>query len=168
MRSFTSDELDLLIATARKKSEADAMLIQTMFNHGLRVSEGIELGPENLTGEGKLYVERLKGSKTTTQSLNAGERDFLLVNLPSGKPFKQHRSTVWRKIQRYCKQAGIDSTKAHPHTLKHTTGRLAYKAGVGIPEIQAILGHVNGSNTMVYMQADEDEAYNSFAAAVGR
>lgn len=167
MKSFTSEELDLLIATAQQTSNADAMLIKTMFNHGLRVSEGINLGPENLIA-GKLHVLRLKGSRTTTQTLNPGERDYLLANLPTGQPFKQHRSTVWRKIQRYCKWAGIDTTKAHPHALKHTTGRLAYKAGVGIPEIQSIFGHVNGNNTMVYMQPDEDEAYSAFAGKVGR
>lgn len=167
MKSFTGEELDLLIATAAITSLDDAAMFKTIFNHGLRVSEAIALGPENLVA-GKLRVTRLKGSRTTTQSLNPGERDYLLANLPVGQPFMQNRKTVWRKIQRYCKRAGIDTTKAHPHTLKHTTGRLAYKAGVGIPEIQSILGHVNGSNTMRYMQPDEDEAYSAFAGSVGR
>jgi integrase len=167
MKSFTETELDLLIATAAKHSERDAMLIQTVYNHGLRASEAIELGPGNLIS-GKLQVKRLKGSRTTTQSILPGERDFLEANLPTGRPFKMHRTTFWRKMQRYCVEAGLDKTKAHPHTLKHTTGRLAYKAGVGVAEIQSILGHVNGSNAMIYMQADEDEAFSAFAAKAGR
>lgn len=167
MKAFTADELDLLIATARKVSEADGQLFETMFNHGLRVSEGINLGPDNLVG-GSLAVQRLKGSKKTTQTLSPGERDYLLANLPTGQPFKQHRSTVWRKIRRYCKQAGIDLAKAHPHTLKHTTGRLAHEAGLEIPEIQQILGHVDPGNTLIYMEADEDKSYAAFVAKLGR
>ena len=96
MKSFTNEELDLLIATAAKHSERDARLIQTVYNHGLRASEAVALGPNNLRN-GRLYVERLKGSRKTTQPFNPGERDYLLANLPSGQPFKMHRVTFWRK-----------------------------------------------------------------------
>jgi integrase len=157
MKSLTVDELGRLIKVARQHSERDAQLIITTYCHGLRASEAINLGPQNLVA-GSLYVERLKGSNDTTQTLKAPERNFLNLNLPVGQPFKMHRTTFWRKMQKYCKLAEIDPHKAHPHSLKHTTGRLAYEAGVGIPEVQKILGHVSGANTLKYMEPTEEQA----------
>lgn len=166
MKSLTVEELGKLVAVARQHSERDAALIVTTYCHGLRVSEVINLGPQNLVA-GKLHVDRLKGSNDTTQTLKAAERDFLLLNLPTGRPFKMNRKTVWRKMQKYCKLAGIDPQKAHPHALKHTTGRLAYEAGVGIPEVQKILGHVNGANTLKYMEPTEEQADAIFTSKMG-
>jgi hypothetical protein len=37
-----------------------------------------------------------------------------------------------------------------------------------IPEVQVWLGHVNGGNTLKYMEATEEEAACAFAAAVGK
>ena len=167
MKSFTSDELDKLIAVAEKYSTRDAMLIRTIYNHGLRVNEGVNLGPENLSG-GSLDVQRLKGSMRTVQALAPGERDYLLLNLPTGKPFKMHRTTLSRKLKRYGAEAGIDVTKCHPHTLKHSTGRLGYEAGLGLPELREILGHKDPGNTLIYMAADPDKAYAAFAGKVAR
>jgi integrase len=167
MKSLTTEELGRLVAVARQMSERDAQLILTTYYHGLRASEAVNLGPDNLVA-GKLYVERLKGSNDTTQSLGASERSFLNLNLPTGQPFKMHRTTFWRKMKRYCTLAGIDPKKAHPHALKHTCGRLAYEAGVGIPEIQKRLGHVSGSNTLKYMEPTEEQADAAFAARVGQ
>jgi integrase len=53
------------------------------------------------------------------------------------------------------------------HILRHSAGRLAYVGGLGIPEIQTYLGHKNGGNTLVYIQATEEEAAKGFATAAG-
>lgn len=167
MRSFTSDELDKLIAVAETHNSRDAMLIRVAYNHGLRVNEAVNLGPENLAGD-TLDVQRLKGSMHTRQTMTPGERDYLLLNLPAGKPFKMHRTTLSRKLKKYGAEAGIDLSKCHPHTLKHTCGRLAHEAGVSIPDLQQILGHVDPGNTLRYMEADPDKAYNNFTTKVSR
>jgi hypothetical protein len=39
---------------------------------------------------------------------------------------------------------------------------------MGIPELQAYLGHKNGSNTMIYLESSEEDACNAYAAVVGR
>jgi hypothetical protein len=39
---------------------------------------------------------------------------------------------------------------------------------MGIPELQKYLGHKNGGNTMIYLEADEAQAASAFAAAVGK
>ena len=167
-KSLTRPELDALLAVARKHSEADYLMILVTFNHGLRVSETLRLTSQNFV-DGYIVVQRLKKSRKTTQPLLPNEVDGLRA---LGKPgeclFPIHRSTFWRRMQEYGDEAGIPSFKRHCHVLKHTCGRLGFKGGMTIPEVQVYLGHVDGGNTLVYMQADEAEAASAFAAAAAR
>lgn len=168
MKSLTKPELDSLLSVARSHSMLDELLIRVVFNHGLRASEAVNLDSSNIQGE-YLVIQRLKKSRKTSQPLFADEKTALLELAKSpGKFFPICRMTFWRKMQAYGKLAGIPETKLHPHILKHTAGRLAYKGGAGIPEIQIWLGHVNGGNTLKYMEASEEEAALAFAAAVGK
>jgi integrase len=167
MKNFTKVELEALLAVARKHSERDYLMLLVTFNHGLRVSETLALTGENFVG-GFLVVQRLKGSRKTTQPLLASEQGVLALAKGSEPLFPVCRMTYWRKMRAYGTEAGIPEFKLHPHTLKHSTGRLGYEGGMGIPELQAYLGHVNGKNTMVYLEATEEQAASAFAAAVGR
>jgi integrase/recombinase XerD len=160
MKSLTRDELDRLLAAAG----SDALMFRVIFNHGLRVSEVIALTDANVI-DGHLVVQRLKGSKKTTQPLLGDERELLTMK---GVFFPMCRMTVWRRIQAAGAKADIPKHKLFPHALKHTCGRLGFKGGMTIPDIQAYLGHVNGGNTLVYMQSSEEEAAQAFAAAVGK
>jgi integrase len=160
MKSLTRDELNRLLDAAG----SDRLMFTVMFNHGLRVSEVIALDETNVIG-GHLIVQRLKKSCKTTQPLLADEQGLTTM---TGKFFPMRRETVWRKMQAYGKKAGIPSFKCHPHAMKHSTGRLGYEGGMGIPELQKYLGHKNGGNTMVYLEADEMQAASAFAAAMGK
>ena len=164
MKSLTRSELDAFLEVAKQHSRQDWLMFKTMFFHGLRVSEVIALTDANIV-DGHLVVQRLKGSKKTTQRLLSDEQELLTMK---GLFFPICRMTVWRRIQSYGKRAGIPAFKCHSHVLKHTCGRLGYKGGMGIAEVQKYLGHVNGGNTLKYMEADEEEACSAFAAAVGK
>jgi integrase len=167
MKNFTKVELDALLAVARKHSETDYLMLLVTFNHGLRVSETLALNSANFVS-GFLVVQRLKGSRKTSQPLLPSEQGILAL-IDGEKPlFTMSRMTYWRRVREYGSEAGIPSFKLHPHTLKHSTGRLGYEGGMGIPELQAYLGHQNGKNTMVYLEATEEQASNAFAAAVGK
>lgn len=170
MKSLTRDELNRLLDAAEKYSALDALMIRVSFNHGLRVSEAIDLTRTNIV-DGHLVVQRLKKSRLTCQPLLSDEKDALeQLAKTDGRFFPMHRMTVWRKMQRYGAEAGIPQFKCHSHVLKHTTGKLGFNKGQGmtIPEVQVWLGHVNGGNTLKYMEATEEEAACAFAAAVGK
>jgi integrase/recombinase XerD len=170
MKNFTRPELDSILSVARESSERDYLMFLVMFNHGLRVSEMLALTPANIIGD-FLVVQRLKGSKKTAQPLLPSERDGLLAlaKTTTGLIFEgEYRRKIDRLIKRHGKTAGVPAFKLHAHTFKHTTGRLGYEGGMGIPELQAYLGHVNGKNTMVYLEATEEQAASAFAAAVGK
>ena len=165
IKSLTKSELDALLAAT---PEPDRLMFLTCFNHGLRVSEVINLEASNIVDE-HLCIQRLKKSRRTTQPLLPNEKDGLLaLAKQQGKFFPISRWTADRRLKEYGKKAGIPEHLLHMHCLKHTCGRLGFKGGMSIPEIQAYLGHKNGGNTMIYLQASEEEAADAFAAAVGR
>jgi integrase/recombinase XerD len=165
MKSLTKTELDALLAAT---PEPDRLMFLVAFNHGLRVSEVVNLNASNIV-DGHLVVQRLKRSRRTTQPLLPNEKDGLLaLAKQSGKFFPISRWTADRRLKEYGKKAGIPEHLLHMHCLKHSCGRLGFKGGMSIPEIQAYLGHKNGGNTMIYLQASEEEAANAFAAAVGK
>jgi integrase len=171
--NFTREELDSLFATARKHDVRDYWMLMVTWNHGLRVSETLALTRDNFSG-GNLAVRRLKGSEATLQPVLPAESAetriaFMeFVTATEGRLFPIHRATFWRRIQDYGKEAGLATEKCHPHILKHSCGRLSYEGGMGIPEIQKWLGHVNGKNTLVYMESTQEKAAAAFAAACGR
>jgi len=172
MKALTQSELDALLAVSGEHS----LMLRITFNHGLRVSETLGLTRDNLPS-GLLDVQRLKGSKRTIQPLLGGERDALLALaatstgyffLPEIKNRESARRQFNRLMRRYGKLANVPEHKCHAHALKHACGRLGYEGGMGIPELQTYLGHVNGKNTMVYLEATEEQASSAFAAAAGR
>lgn len=164
MKNLTRTELANLIDAAEQQSHMDALLIRVIFNHGLRISEALALTDENIVS-GHLVVQRLKKSRKTTQPLLPDEQELKSLR---GRFFNICRRTFDRRMKEYGTKAGIPEFKLHAHVLKHTTGRLAYLGGMQVAEIQSYLGHVNGGNTMIYLQATEEEAAAAFAAAVGK
>ncbi len=166
MKSLSKDQLNSLLQVARKHSEADYAALLIGFNHGLRVSEILALSNENVV-DGHIVVQRLKGSRKTVQALMSSEREIVeALAAKGGLFFSICRKTLWLHMKAYCKEAGIPSFIS-PHSLKHTAGKLGLAGGMTLPELQTRLGHVNGANTMIYLQVDDDAADKAFAAAVG-
>ena len=167
MKSLTRSELDALLIVVRKHSEQDYLMFLVTFSHGLRVSETLSLTRENLVSS-HLIVQRQKGSNKTCQPLLDDERAALeeLAAKTEGRLFPMSRTTFWRRMHDYGREAGIAQVLLHPHVLRHSAGRLGYLGGMGVAEIQRYLGHRNGANTMIYIEASESEACSAFAAAV--
>jgi integrase len=51
-------------------------------------------------------------------------------------------------------EAGIPEFKCHPHTLKHTCGRLGFKNGMSVPDLVACLGHKNPANSPLALRKE--------------
>ena len=105
----------------------------------------MSLTPDDIVDGGYLVVDRLKGSRKTTQPLLANEKDGLLelvAKTAPGRPlFPVSRWTVRRRLQEYGEIARVPLFKCHPHVLKHTCGRLGFKGGMSVTELVAYLGH---------------------------
>lgn len=176
MKALTNEELTALLTVTKAYNENHWLMLLCTFNHGLRVSEVLSLTKSNIPAD-LIDVQRLKGSRRTIQPLLGGERDALLklaanstgyFFLPEIENRESARRQFNRLMRRYGKLANVPEHKCHAHALKHACGRLGYEGGMGIPELQAYLGHKNGKNTMVYLEATEEQASSAFAAAAGR
>jgi integrase len=169
MKYLTKDELGAMLVQAQSAGPMDHLMILIAFNHGLRVSEVLDLGAKNFV-DGYLIVERLKGSRKTVQKLLPNEAALLADYKisPCGRLFPIHRQTAWRHVKALGIAAGIPSFKCTPHALKHTCAKAGLAGGMTLPELQTYLGHKSGSSTMIYLKTSDEEACNAFAAAAGK
>lgn len=168
MKYLSREELGLMLVQAKASGPMDYLMILLAFNHGLRVSEVLNLTAGNFV-DGHLVVQRLKGSCKTVQKLLPNEAALLAdYKIPEcGRLFPIHRKTAWLHVKQLGIAAGIPSFKCFPHALKHTTAKTGLAGGMTLPELQAYLGHKSGSSTMAYLREDDDVASKAFAAAAG-
>jgi integrase len=174
IQKLTRDELLGILAAAKAKRERDWLMILIGFWHGLRASEVVQLTPDNFH-DGFITVQRLKGSKRTTQPLVADnnplldERQGVFEYLPKFAPeqrlFKVGRQHFWRLFQLHAEQAGLPEHKRHPHCLKHTIGgEMIHSAG--IENTRQYLGHESIASTGEYLEVPDEDAARAMRAAV--
>jgi integrase/recombinase XerD len=182
-KHWSGQEVTTILTLARKENtEAYVFLLLSIF-HGLRVSEAVNIRRHDFSGSPmKLRVKRLKGSEATEQVLEphpnpvlderAAVADFIRDLRPTeflftrdGQPLS--RWQAYTMVQKFCRLAGIDESRSHPHAAKHSLGCLMYQAGQPIRAIQVALGHKNLNNTAIYTYVSEDEADVARAAAFG-
>jgi integrase len=154
-----------ILEAAHNSSTQDWLMILVGFTHALRVSEIVALTPDNVSGE-YLIVQRLKGSKKTTQPILGNENALLsehdaLIDLARKTPRKQRlfpisRATFWRRMQTYCEEAGIPKHMRHPHVLKHACLSQIAK-GKDIKVTQEWAGHTSMNSTAAYLHPTDQE-----------
>jgi len=164
VNSLTKDELKRLLSAVNNSSHR--LMILVGFWHGLRVSELIDLRARDIQG-GFLSVQRLKKSKKTIQpfvyhpdpelSELEGLTELAAKLKPKEKLFDITRFGVYKLMQRAGQRAGLPAHKCHPHVLKHSIAMVMIKRK-NIKEVQVYLGHVEGKNTMRYLEATMEQA----------
>ena len=118
--------------------------------------------------------------------LTSGQRDWLRVRAYLAehrldKPghddhpvfFNQHRARLsrggitWiiRKYQTQIRDPLLAGVSISPHTLRHSKAMHLYEAGVPLPYIRDILGHVDLSTTEIYARASTEAKRKALEAA---
>jgi site-specific recombinase XerD len=69
--------------------------------------------------------------------------------------FRHHRST-----------SGVP--QANPHRFRHTFGSDMIRAGVSLPALQRLMGHVYIHTTLLYIQLTPQDVFAEYARAVER
>ncbi|MCU1338825.1 MAG: integrase/recombinase XerD [Bryobacterales bacterium] len=173
-QSLSRDELLAILAAARAKRERDWLMILVAFAHGLRATEVVQLARDNFA-DGFITVQRLKGSKRTTQPLIEHENellnerkflfDYALKCAPKQRLFPLTRQRFWQIVQEYGASAGIPEHLRHPHVMKHTIGmQMIHSAG--IENTRQYLGHESISSTGEYLIVGDDDASAAARAAL--
>ena len=162
---LTKEEVKRMIAAAG--SRRDRLMLVLLYSSGLRLSEAINLKYENLELESKTgWVRRGKGGKDRMfivsesfirelgvyRKKHEGDEYLFLGN--QGKSISPR--TVQMIVKRAAGAAGIKK-EVHPHTLRHCFATHLLEAGVGIRQIQELLGHSNLQTTQIYTKVSTDE-----------
>lgn len=160
--------------------ERNRLLMRTMLNAGLRLSEAINLKWVDLDlMTGKLHVKRGKGGKDRILWLGEEDLEFLrhwrerqaqvvghapehVFTTLNGKPLQPRY--VQAMVARYAKRAGI-AKRVTPHTLRHTFATDLLRECGNVELVRRALGHANLATTQVYVHlvdTDLEKALKSF------
>ena len=136
------------LENAKKKKNLYYMLIYTLANTGLRISELVSLKSHNISFPNNTIAVIGKGKVIRTvdigSQLSESLRFFTLTLQGNERLFPYSRQHAARIIKRF--------TGYHPHALRHTyTIRLLQKTG-NIEYVRRQLGHKRLTTTQVYLQ----------------
>jgi integrase len=161
-RHLRPDEARALIAAAARRGRhpfRDKVLLQVIYRHGLRASEAIGLRWSALDlDHGTLHVERAKGGKVSTHTLDRDElRDLrkLRGQVQGLFVFETERGGPLSvdTLQYICREAGRLAgleVEVFPHMLRHSAGYMLANQGHDTRLIQEFLGHSSISSTVRY------------------
>jgi type 1 fimbriae regulatory protein FimB len=185
-------ELLGLLRAAKAHGAREHAMVLVAYTHGLRASEVCKLKLADIDlRAGTIAVNRLKGSLSSTQELHPhrgepvldevkvlraylNERKddgsgFLFLSQKGGGMSRQHFHQLFVSL---AEDAGIPSTKRHPHVLKHTIASHLISENVNLAIVQRALGHRSISSTMVYCGVNDElvktEVNGALLRAFGR
>jgi integrase/recombinase XerD len=159
VKRLSREDLQKFINQANEESAVVGLMMQTLYDGAFRVSEFVELRPEDLmVDERKIIVRSGKGGKRReipiTVSLMNSLRLYLdgrdvgyLFENSNAKKFSSRR--IQQIVKRLGKEAGIvmDVT---PHTLRHTRATVLAEDGMPKDLLQGFLGHESPNTTQIY------------------
>lgn len=160
-----SDEADKLAHACRDTKEK--LVIWTLLDTGLRVSELCSLTPENIlwqqrairiSGKGGPY-----GKKSKKRVVPMSNRVQTLLE----PYFTLHQE--WfigeRQVQKLVKQIANRAQIAKnvsPHVLRHTFATLALQKGISLAAVKKMLGHDRLATTEIYLNLTESHVIEEF------
>ncbi len=164
------------ISTMKRLMLADGqymyhLLFTLGINTGLRVSDILLLKYEDLLdNRGRIKqsfdISEMKTSKRRKVTINKSVHkalELMLENTDSRKGYifvkrqiPVSRSTVWRVLNKYAKEAGLHQ-KIGTHTMRKTFGFHLYKKGIDVSRIQYLLNHSSPKDTLRYIGITQDE-----------
>jgi integrase/recombinase XerD len=152
--------------TPGPKGLRDAALIELLYATGMRVSEIVSLNVDDVNlasasvrcfGKGgkeriiPIYGRAVAAVRTYIDDgrmayLRDRQNKALFLN---ARGTRLTRQGLWLIIKDYVADAGIEA-EVTPHTLRHSFATHLLDGGVGLREVQQLLGHSNVSTTQIY------------------
>lgn len=170
---LSHDEVDRLLAGPDPRGPAgrrDRAMLELLYATGLRVSELVSLGVNDVNLETRVLVARGKGDKErivpigapaaeAVKAYLAGARERLLRGRRSKDLFvtprgrRMTRQGFAKLLGRYARGAGI-RRRISPHKLRHSFATHLLEGGADLRAVQAMLGHADVSTTQIYTHVD--------------
>lgn len=181
---LTRAEVERLLAAPSGREatgQRDKAMLELLYATGLRVSELVGLGINDLHLETRMLLARGKGSKERIVPLGepaaAAVRAYLaqarprllrgrtskdLFVTPRGR--RMTRQGFWRLIGRYARAAGI-TRRVSPHKLRHSFAAHLLAGGADLRAVQAMLGHADISTTQIYTHVERSHVQRVYEKA---
>jgi len=176
---LTVEQTRLLLALpdrATRQGRRDATLLATLYDTAARVQETADLTVRDLRLKDPAMIALTgKGNKTRHVPIDANTAALLgayLAERQLDRPghddrpvfFNQHHAKLSRggiawilhKYQGQTADPTLTNAQLSPHVLRHSKAMHLYDAGVPLPYIRDILGHVDLSTTEIYARASTE------------
>ena len=160
---LTKEEVIRLIDSA--STNKSSLIIQLLYSSGLRVSEIVNLKPNDLNlNDNTGWVRAGKGKKDRmlflSKKLSKKLEKYISKHPEFQYVFSEKTPLTTRNIQKIVQKAaakaGINK-QVHPHTLRHSFATHLLDAGVDLRKIQEILGHSSISTTQLYTHISNEQ-----------
>lgn len=160
---LTRDEVSKLLKSAETRKSR--LIISLLYSSGLRVSELVNLKPQDLNFTENIgWVRGGKGSKdrmfTVSPGLANELKEYMKKRDGAKYLFSQEDPLTTRNVQKIVKhlrhRADIQK-KITPHTLRHSFATHLLESGTDIRMIQALLGHSSLNTTQLYTHISSDQ-----------
>ena len=168
-----------------RQGRRDATLLATLYDTGARVQELADLAVGDIRLQNPAMASLTgKGRKTRHVPLAGNTITLLAAYLEEHRLdepghddhpvfFNQHRARLSRggiawiisKYQAQMHGPPLAGTSISPHILRHSKAMHLYEAGVPLPYIRDILGHVDLSTTEIYARASTEAKRKALEAA---
>ena len=160
----------------------DRAILETLYSAGLRVSELVGLGLDDVDLAEGVATVRGKGKKERLALIGDAAREAISrwleartlllegIGRRSDAVFLNRNATrlstrsVGRLLVKYLKQTGLDP-RTTPHTLRHTFATHMLDAGADIRGVQELLGHKNLTTTQIYTHVTTQRLQDSYRKA---
>lgn len=167
--SLTEKEVEMLLSAPNPDTPEgirDKAMLELLYATGLRVSELVQLKPEQVSFNQGIVRIIGKGSKERLVPMGEEAMNWMARYFRLGRPELCHRGlsndlfisrrckgmtrqAFWYRIKAYAIQANI-TTKVSPHTLRHAFATHLINHGADLRVVQLLLGHSDLSTTQIY------------------
>jgi len=164
------EEVDRLIDAPDTTTAAglrDRALIELLYATGLRVSELVNLRPQDLHFDEGYLTTTGKGRKQRIVPVGEAAAGWVTTYIRQGRPVLLGRRSsarlfvnarggtgltrvgFWKILKGYGRQVGL-ARQVSPHVLRHSFATHLLERGADLRAIQAMLGHSDLSTTQIY------------------
>jgi len=170
--------LDVIDFPENFEGNRDRLILEVLYNSGIRLSELIELRESDINFSdgtikvlGKRNKERLLPVSISTLKMirsflrEKGDLEFTNIHLfVTNQGHKLYPMFVYRKVNHYLKLVSTISKKS-PHVIRHTFATHLLNKGADLNAVKDLLGHASLAATQVYTHNSIEKLKSAYIQA---